>query len=252
MSRIEELVLRTLAIVLTPVVAGLVLYVNFLWKDNEDSKPEFNGYVAPRQVEPFVNYAKSVTVTINCKGQFGSGFSFEIDPKFDFATWNFDVPEEDRSIILTNHHVIEDCIDNSSSLEIILAEGQKKQGNIAAIDEENDLAALVIDKKLDWVVSTPYEMRSGYWVIAVGSPFAMEGTVTFGNIIQMEDSRIYTSASLNKGNSGGPLLDNEGYVVGVNAGYRAVAQNLNWAIDISQICRKLATCEFGELGKGPS
>jgi len=252
MTRLEELILRTLAIVLTPVVAGLVLYVNFLWKDNEDSKPEFNGYVAPRQLEPLVDYAKSVTVTINCKGQLGSGFSFEIDANFDFAEWNFEVPKSNRSIILTNHHVIEDCIDDIDSLELILAKGEKKQAVIASVDVENDLAALLLDKKLDWVVSTPYEMRSGYWVMAVGSPFAMEGTVTFGNIIQMEKPRIFTSASLNRGNSGGPLLDNEGYVVGVNAGYRAVAQNLNWAIDISQICRKLATCEFGELGKGPS
>jgi serine protease Do len=251
MSRLEEIVLKTLAIVLVPVVAGLALYVKILWTDNEEAKPEFNGYVAPRELETIVNYAKNVTVTLDCKVNYGSGFSFELDPKFDFATWNFQVPESERSIIITNHHVVEECVEPEDRVKVTFAKGKSLFGKIVGLDDKNDLAALVVNKKIDWTVSTPYEMRSGYWVIAAGSPFEMEGTVTFGNIIKLDGERIYTSASLNKGNSGGPLLDNEGYVVGVNTGYRAVAQNLNWAVDINKLCERIAKCEFGELGKGP-
>ena len=78
--------------------------------------------------------------------------------------------------------------------------------------------------------------------MATGSPFGMAGTTTFGNIINMEGNRIFTSASLNKGNSGGPLVDNEGYVMGVNTGYTAIAQNINWAIDINGLCNTIAIC----------
>lgn len=249
MSRFEEVILRTIAIVLTPMVAGLWLYVQVLWSDNEESKPEFNGYVAPRELQFYVDYAKNITATIECDGNLGSGFSFELDPKFDFASWSFEVPEKNRSIFITNHHVVEKCIGTSKPVNLTMDKEKNYLGKILDFDVKNDLAAILINKRVDWAVATPYTMRSGYWVMAAGSPFSMRGTITFGNIIQIEDMRIYTSASLNKGNSGGPLLDNEGYVVGVNTGYRAVAQNLNWAIDINQLCSKLAKCEYGKLGK---
>lgn len=74
MSRFEEVILRTIAIVLTPMVAGLWLYVQVLWRDNEESKPEFNGYVAPRELQFYVDYAKNITATIECDGNLGSGF----------------------------------------------------------------------------------------------------------------------------------------------------------------------------------
>lgn len=247
MTRLEETILRMVALILVPVVAGLSLYVKVLWADNEELRPEFNGYVAPRKLESVVNFAKNISVTIECQGELGSGFSFELDENYDFATWNFEVPDGERSILLTNYHVVEKCDKEEILVEVVISEDESISGEIVGVDPENDLAAILISKRLDWGVATPYKMRSGYWVLAAGSPFAMEGTVTFGNIIRIEDQRIYTSASLNKGNSGGPLLDNEGYVVGINTGYRAVAQNLNWAIEISRVCKKLATCEYGEL-----
>jgi S1-C subfamily serine protease len=78
--------------------------------------------------------------------------------------------------------------------------------------------------------------------MAVGSPFGMTGSVTFGNIIYSEGNKIYTSASLNKGNSGGPLVDNTLYVMGISTGYKAVAQNLNFATDINAVCEVIAKC----------
>jgi serine protease Do len=128
-------------------------------------------------------------------------------------------------------------------VKIYLDEKTIIDGVIAAIDSDRDIAALSVNREIEPLYSIYYKPYSGYWVMAVGSPFAMDGTTTFGNIINQEGDKIFTSASLNKGNSGGPLVDNEGMVVGINTGYRAVAQNLNWAIDINALCYKIAICE---------
>jgi S1-C subfamily serine protease len=113
------------------------------------------------------------------------------------------------------------------------------------VDKDNDVAALWIPKLIPQLKAAYYYYRPGYWVMAAGSPYGMQGTTTFGNIIYSQANRIYTSASLNKGNSGGPLVDNTGLVMAINTGYRAVAQNLNYAIDINVLCDKLASC-YGE------
>jgi serine protease Do len=120
--------------------------------------------------------------------------------------------------------------------------GRSYFAEIKEVDKENDLAALYIPKIIQELESAWYLFATGYWVMALGSPFGMAGTTTFGNIINMEGNRIFTSASLNKGNSGGPLVDNEGFVMGVNTGYTAIAQNINWAIDINGLCNTIAIC----------
>ena len=242
MNRFEELVLRTLAIVLVPVVAGLSLYVNILWKNSQAISSELDGYVAPDNVYGTIEYVKNSTVSINCGINKGSGFAFTLLPEGDNnAIWNFSTTAL-QTVILTNHHVVESCIEEKLPLRVQLFSGEILNAEIKSLDAYNDLAALVVEQEVEPLYAIYYAPDSGYWVMASGFPLDLRGTVTFGNIINIEENRIYTSASLNRGNSGGPLVDNEGYVIGINTGYRAVAQNINWAIDINAICKKLATC----------
>lgn len=242
MSRFEQTVLKTLAIVLIPIVAGLAMYVRILWTESKDAKPYTNGYVAPIDVWGVVDYVQKSTVTIECKSSIGSGFSFKLSTKDEFNVWKFEVPKGKGSLLLTNYHVVKDCYEADIRPTVKLAKGKEILGEIRAIDEANDIAALVIDRTLEPLLPVYWTIYSGYWVMATGSPFNMQGTVTFGNIINSDGNKIFTSASLNKGNSGGPLTDNEGYLIGINAGYRAVAQNLNWAIDINALCEKFVDC----------
>ena len=243
MTKFEEMVLRTLAIVLVPVVAGLSLYVNILWKNSQDASPESNGYVAPENVYGVIEIVNDSTVSIDCGLNKGSGFTFQLpsDQK-PYPIWNFSTNEELQTVILTNYHIIESCIGEKLPLRVQLFSGEILNAELKILDPDNDLAALAVDKKIEPLYAIWYPLYSGYWVMASGSPLDLKGTVTFGNVINIEGSRIYTSASLNRGNSGGPLLDNQGYVIGINTGYRAVAQNINWAIDINAICINLATC----------
>lgn len=242
MSRFEELVLRTLAIVLVPVVAGLSLYVTTLWRDYTDSDVWENGYIPPKYLYSLIEETNDATVTIECKGSEASGFGFAFYES-DKAQFTFDWPDwEKTSIILTNYHVVEDCYQEDLEVYVRDSNSERFKARIMRVDIDNDIAALWIPKQIPELTSAYYFYRPGYWVMATGSPYGMQGTTTFGNIIYSEGNRIYTSASLNKGNSGGPLVDNTGLVMAINAGYRAVAQNLNFAIDINALCEKLAAC----------
>lgn len=241
MEKIESAILRWLAIVLIPVVAGLSLFVSTLLGEYGDTRASVNGYVSPSNLFSVVASAQEATVSITCVDKNASGFGF-IFNAFNQAEFSFDYSLDDGSVILTNYHTIELCHQGRLPITVHDFESKSIIAEIKAVDEENDLAALFIPKIIEELSPPYYFFRTGFWVMATGSPFGMAGTTTFGNIINMEGNRIFTSASLNKGNSGGPLVDNEGYVMGVNTGYTAIAQNINWAIDINGLCNTIAIC----------
>ena len=243
MTPYEKSILRWLTVLIVPVVTGLALFVSVLWRDYTDSDVWQNGYIAPKYLYSLIEQTKLATVKVECESNIGSGFSFEFE-EADQASFNFEWSnKEASSIILTNNHVIEECAKNNSSVYVQDSESRQLKGQILEFDSKNDIAAIWVPKKVPSLKATWYFYRPGYWAMAMGSPFGMTGTVTFGNIIYSEGNKIYTSASLNKGNSGGPLVDNTGLVMAINSGYKAVAQNLNYAIDINALCEKLAECK---------
>jgi len=127
--------------------------------------------------------------------------------------------------IVTNAHVIEDA----SRITVKLDSGQEFQAKIVGSDEETDLAVLKIDagKDLPYVnLGDSDKARVGEWVLAIGSPFGLTRTVTAGIISQTKRETpqssafqrfIQTDAAINKGNSGGPLVNMDGSVIGVNS-----------------------------------
>jgi serine protease Do len=127
--------------------------------------------------------------------------------------------------IVTNAHVIEDA----SRITVRLDSGQEYQAKIVGSDEETDLAVLKVDagKDLPYVnLGNSDQTRVGEWVLAIGSPFGLTRTVTAGIISQTKRETpqssafqrfIQTDAAINKGNSGGPLVNMNGDVIGVNS-----------------------------------
>src|SRR5437660_583433 len=140
----------------------------------------------------------------------GVGSGFIIDPK---------------GYILTNNHVIE----GASRITIGLLSGERFRGKVIGIDKETDLALIKIDADHDLPVMKFGDSNSvqvGDWVLAIGSPFGLDQTVTAGIISKKErDSAAFTSfqrflqtdAAINRGNSGGPLVNMHGEVIGVNS-----------------------------------
>ncbi|ACK49578.1 protease Do [Methylocella silvestris BL2] len=126
-------------------------------------------------------------------------------------------------IIITNNHVIADAND----VTVIFTDGQKLKAEVLGKDSKVDVAVLKVkpDKPLKAVkFGDSDKMRVGDWVIAVGNPFGLGGTVTAGIISALKrnidsgpyDNYFQTDAAINKGNSGGPLFNMAGEVVGIN------------------------------------
>ena len=124
--------------------------------------------------------------------------------------------------VVTNNHVIE----NGEKIEITLSDGSTHEAKLIGADPKTDLALLKIesDKTFQFVSFADKPGRVGDWVIAVGNPFGLGGTVTTGIISAHGrdlrsgpyDDYIQIDASINKGNSGGPAFNLDGQVVGVN------------------------------------
>jgi serine protease Do len=140
----------------------------------------------------------------------GVGSGFIVDPK---------------GVILTNYHVVE----GMTSIMVKLQSGEQLRGTVVGTDEETDVAVVQVraGRELPAVTLGDSDaVQVGDWVLAVGSPFGLEQTVTAGIISTKERQTdpgasfrrfIQTDAAINRGNSGGPLVNMRGEVIGINS-----------------------------------
>lgn len=148
--------------------------------------------------------------------------------------------------ILTNNHVVQDA----DQLTITLEDGKQLKGVVVGTDPRTDLAVVKIK------ANTPFKylplgdsnaLRIGDWVIAVGSPFGLQQTVTAGIVSairqslniegRMFNNLIQTDAAINRGNSGGPLVNLKGEVIGINSAIYAptgVFSGIGFAIPVNE------------------
>src|SRR5690349_21516969 len=126
-------------------------------------------------------------------------------------------------IVVTNNHVIADA----DEINVIMNDGTKIKAEIVGVDKKTDLAVLKFKPPKELIAvkfGDSDKLRLGDWVIAIGNPFSLGGTVTAGIVSAKNrdissgpyDSYIQTDAAINRGNSGGPLFNLEGEVIGVN------------------------------------
>ena len=130
-----------------------------------------------------------------------------------------------KGYILTNLHVI----DGVSRITVGLQTGERFRGKVIGVDQETDLAVVKIDAGRDLPMMKFGDSNTGQvgdWVLAIGSPFGLEQTVTAGIISKKErqpypganfQQFIQTDAAINRGNSGGPLVNMHGEAIGVNS-----------------------------------
>src|SRR5438876_5155875 len=130
-----------------------------------------------------------------------------------------------KGYIVTNQHVI----DGASRITIGLQTGERFRGKVIGVDSETDLAVIKIDVGRELPVmkfGDSNVAQVGDWVLAIGSPFGLDQTVTAGIISKKErDSQAFTNfqrflqtdAAINRGNSGGPLVNMHGEAIGVNS-----------------------------------
>ncbi len=143
----------------------------------------------------------------------GAGSGFVIDP---------------RGYILTNFHVVE----GAQSIEVVLGDQSRYPAKFIGADQRNDVALVKIDPKAKNLVALPLgdsaAIQVGQKVLAIGNPFGFQSTLTtgvvsaLGRTVQTSqstfiDEAIQTDAAINRGNSGGPLINSHGQVIGINS-----------------------------------
>ena len=228
-----------LAIIATPFALGafLLTWAPSVQYANED--PSSDGYVPPRIVGQLVDRTQESTVTVWCEpakgdGKQGTAFAIELET---------DVSKEYPTTLITNHHVIEPCIGVDHELTIALPFEDPIKAVVVKWDEENDLAVLATKLELPYLQLSQYDPYPGYWVMALGSADGYEGSVSFGNVININTAEILITNNISPGSSGGPLVDNEGFVVGVTS-WGLDLEQYNGAMSLDAFCAKILKCEY--------
>jgi serine protease Do len=143
--------------------------------------------------------------------------------------------------ILTNHHVV----DRAERITVKLSDGRSLRAHVVGTDPDTDIALIKVESTEALPVAPlgdSTHLRVGEWVCAIGNPLAYEHTVTVGVVSFIGrklfdnslDNYIQTDAAINFGNSGGPLINAAGEVIGINAAISSRASNIGFAVPINQ------------------
>ena len=246
------------------------LVVNFSFFANAKNVPESFADLAEKLMPSVVNISTTQTIVTNI-----NPFPFEFPPGSPFEDMfkEFNTPQKRKAsalgsgfiidakgIVVTNNHVIQGAEDI-----MVTVNGEKEyEAKIIGADPLSDLAVLEIQSK-DKFVPVKFgdsdKARIGDWVIAIGNPYGFGGTVTAGIIsarnrsigLSRYEDYIQTDASINQGNSGGPLFDMNGDVIGINTAILGQSGSIGIGFSIpSNSAKKVINqlIEFGETKRG--
>ena len=252
------------------VILTFILAFSFSVQSNSKSVPASFADLAERLMPSVVNISTTQTVKTT-----SNPFPFQFPPGSPFEDMfkEFGTPQERKSsalgsgfiidekgIVVTNNHVIQNAEDI-----IVRVNGDKDyKAKVVGADPLSDIAVLQLETKDKF---TPVRFgdsdkaRIGDWVIAIGNPFGLGGTVTSGIIsarnrsigLSRYEDYIQTDASINSGNSGGPLFDMNGDVIGINTAILGRNGSIGIGFSIPANDAKIVIeqlIEFGETKRG--
>ena len=252
------------------ILVTLIFTFSFSIQSNSKTVPASFADLAERLMPSVVNISTTQTVTTTT-----NPFPFEFPPGSPFEDMfkEFGTPQkrkssalgsgfiiDEKGIVITNNHVIQDAEDI-----IVRVNGdQEFKAKVLGADPLSDIAVLQLETKEKFIpvqFGDSDKARIGDWVIAIGNPFGLGGTVTSGIIsarnrsigLSRYEDYIQTDASINSGNSGGPLFDMNGDVIGINTAILGRNGSIGIGFSIPANSAKIVIdqlIEFGETKRG--
>jgi S1-C subfamily serine protease len=198
-------------------------------------------FSAPADLQDFIRRTQNATLEISClpnsnrnEGTGGSGFLSDVS----ILTG---APSADV-VIITNHHVIEECLGGG---QIFVAQGGRSaEARVLGSDAKNDLAILKSSGISGGAIIPATDIQVGQWVMASGFPQDVGQTVTFGQVTGRDpvDGWITSDALVGPGNSGGPLVNSKGEVIGVVGAFFLQVRGISASVPIDRLCETLIRC----------
>jgi S1-C subfamily serine protease len=218
--------------------------------DGMDGRPGPQGPVGPAGPKGEPGTAVSVTslvkavlpkvepsvYKIQCGDSIGSGFGIDINIHADAKAKGY------KGTIITNHHVVRKCLGQSIT---VTQNKRNLGGSVWNWDVASDLALI---HTLGDVVALPVATNKperGDFVLAIGSPYGLEGSVSAGIVSNIDEDTVVTDAAIDTGNSGGPLVNQFGQYVGINSWGWEGAQGSSHAVKPGLLCRSILVCPSG-------
>ena len=249
----------------------ILIVTNFVTQVAAKDAPTSFADLAERLMPSVVSIATTTTVLTNTNPF--PGFKFPPGSPFEDMFKEFGTPQkrkssalgsgfiiDEKGIVITNNHVIQD----SEDIVVRVNGNEEYKAKIIGADPLSDIAVLQIDSKEKFKpvqFGDSDKARIGDWVIAIGNPLGLGGTVTSGIIsarnrtigLSRYEDYIQTDASINSGNSGGPLFDMEGNVIGINTAILGQSGSIGIGFSIpSNSAKKVIDqlIKFGETKRG--
>lgn len=187
----------------------------------------------PNGMTQFITQMRNSTLLIGCGDGIGTGFAVDLERSATPGT----------TTVVTNHHVVEGCLGTGDRVKVTGA-GFETEVPVVAHDERWDMAVIHISQQVPRL-EVSRRPTEGQWVMAVGNPFGMRGTVTFGRITNLvEQEIVITDAAINPGNSGGPLVNSRGQVVSVNTATMRGGNTTGISVGWPKVCERTLQCRI--------
>ena len=198
--------------------------------------------------ENLVNLSASLrnsVATVECiagtAGGTGTGWSVQVD--IPIMTY--------KSYLVTNYHVISDCV-SRGTVNIILNNGSKIEGTLAAWDPNNDVAGIYVQQSIPALIWQGALPLQGSWVGVIGSPKGVPGILTTGILssASIAEGIVTFTAPINPGNSGGPVFDSVGRVIAIATAKVRDSEGFGIGNGVPLLCNTVIVCPTGLTGWG--
>jgi serine protease Do len=252
------------------IFSTIFLFFIFSFSANSKPVPASFADLAEKLMPSVVNISTTTTVVTNT-----NPFPFQFPPGSPFEDMfkEFGTPQErqsaalgsgfiidEKGIVVTNNHVIQDADD----IIVRVSGDQEFKAKVLGADPLMDIAVLQLETDENFIpvaFGDSDKARIGDWVLAIGNPFGLGGTVTAGIIsarnrsigLSRYEDFIQTDASINSGNSGGPLFDMDGNVIGINTAILGRNGSIGIGFSIPSNSAQIVIkqlIEFGETKRG--